>query len=69
MHCDNPTERIWGALKRWLANNPTATIGNRVRQVHTFFRNRTPAQMLATATPHSSPWLPEGYAQHLCEAA
>jgi transposase len=66
---DNPTERIWGALKRWLANNPTATINDRVRQVHIFFRNRTPAQMLATAAPHSSPWIPEGYAQHLCEAA
>jgi transposase len=66
---DNPVERIWGALKRWLANNPTATINDRVRQVHAFFRNRTPAQMLTTAAPHSSPWLPEGYAQNLCVAA
>jgi transposase len=66
---DNPTERIWGALKRWLANNPVATISDRMRQVHTFFRNRTPTQMLATAAPHSSPWIPEGYAQDLCEAA
>jgi transposase len=24
---DNPTERIWAALKAWLANSPTATIG------------------------------------------
>jgi len=29
--------------------------------VHAFFRERTPTQLLATAAPHSSPWLPEGY--------
>jgi transposase len=56
---DNPTERIWGALKAWLANNPTLTIQGRVRQVHAFFRQRTPAQLLTTAAPHSSPWMPE----------
>ena len=61
---DNPTERIWAALKAWLANNPTLTIQGRVRQVHAFFRDRTSAQLLATAAPHSSPWLPESYMQH-----
>jgi transposase len=35
---DNPTERIWGVLKAWLANNPTSTIQGRIRQVHAFFR-------------------------------
>src|SRR6266511_4239032 len=34
---DNPVERIWGALKARLANNPTLTIQGRVRQVHAFF--------------------------------
>jgi transposase len=66
---DNPTERIWGALKAWLANSPTSTIQGRVRQVHAFFRQRSPAQMLATAAPHSSPWLPEGYMQNFRQAA
>ncbi len=66
---DNPTERIWGALKVWLANNPTATIQGRVRQVHAFFRQRSPTDMLATAAPHSSPWLPEGYVQNFRQAA
>ncbi len=66
---DNPTERIWAALKAWLANSPTLTIQGRVRQVHAFFRQRTPAQMLATAAPHSSPWLPEGYVQDFRQAA
>jgi transposase len=66
---DNPVERIWGALKAWLANNPTLTIQGRVRQVHAFFRARGPTQILATAAPHSSPWLPEGYMQNLKEAA
>jgi hypothetical protein len=64
-----PTERIWGALKAWLANNPTLAIQGRVRQVHAFFRQRTPRQLLAIAAPHSSPWLPEGYAQHFRQAA
>jgi transposase len=66
---DNPVERIWGALKAWLANNPTLTIQGRVRQVHAFFRQRTIAQLLATAAPHSSPWLPEGYTHNLGQAA
>jgi transposase len=66
---DNPVERVWGALKAWLANSPTLTIQGRVRQVHAFFRGRTPAQMLATAAPHSSPWLPEGYMQNYKQAA
>ena len=66
---DNPTERIWAALKAWLANNPTLTIQGRVRQVHAFFRDRTSPQVLATAAPHSSPWLPEGYVQHFRQAA
>jgi transposase len=66
---DNPVERIWAALKAWLANNPTSTIQGRIRQVHAFFRQRSPAQLLATAAPPSSPWLPEGYGQNFREAA
>jgi transposase len=66
---DNPVERIWGALKAWLANNPTLTIQGRVRQVHAFFGQRTTAQILTTAAPHSSPWLPEDYVQHFRQAA
>jgi hypothetical protein len=49
----NPVERIWATLKAHLANSPTLTIQGRVRQVHAFFRERTPAQMLATAAPSS----------------
>jgi hypothetical protein len=71
---DNPVERIWGTLKAWLANNrgpvtPTLTIQGRIRQVHAFFRDRTPVQILATAAPHSSPWIPENYLQHFRQAA
>jgi transposase len=66
---DNPVERIWGALKAYLANSPTLTIQGRARQVHAFFRDRTPQQMLTTAAPHSSPWLPECYVQHFRQAA
>jgi transposase len=66
---DNPVERIWAALKAWLANSPTLTIHGRLRQVHAFFRARSPTQILATAAPHSSPWLPTGYAQNSRQAA
>jgi transposase len=66
---DNPVERIWGALKAWLANSPTLTIQGRVRQVHAFFHQRSPTDMLTTAAPHSSPWLPEGYVQNCRQAA
>lgn len=66
---DNPVERVWAALKAWLANTPTLTIQGRLRQVHAFFHQRTTAQILATAAPHSSPWLPEGYMQNFREAA
>jgi transposase len=66
---DNPVERIWGILKAWLANSPTLTIQGRVRQVHAFFAQRTPAQIRATAAPHGSPWLPDGYLQHHERAA
>jgi transposase len=66
---DNPVERIWAVLKAWLANSPTLTIQGRIRQVHAFFRERSPTQMLATAAPHSSPWLPTGYVQNFRQAA
>jgi len=66
---DNPVERVWAALKAWLANTPTLTIQGRVRQVHAFFRQRAPAQILTTAAPYSSPWLPEDYVQNFWEAA
>jgi hypothetical protein len=45
------------------------TIQGRVRQVHAFFRARSPAQLLTIASPHSSPWLPEGYMQNFRQAA
>jgi hypothetical protein len=64
-----PRRADLGVLKAWLANNPTSTIQGRVRQVHAFFRERTPQQMLTTAAPHSSPWLPDGYVQHPRQAA
>jgi transposase len=60
---DNPTERLWAALKRYIANSAPATITDRVRQAHTFFRHRTCAQNLATAAPWTSPWLPSHYRQ------
>jgi hypothetical protein len=57
---DNPVERIWGALKAFLANAPTLTIQGRVRQVHAFFRARSPDQLLATAAPPQLTLAPRG---------
>jgi transposase len=39
---DNPVERIWGALKAWLANTPTLTIQGRLRQVHALLPSAQP---------------------------
>jgi hypothetical protein len=65
---DNPVERIWGALKNYLANTAVTWPG-RLRQVHAFFRARSPDQLLDTAAPWTSPWLPPGYEQNFWNAA
>ena len=65
---DNPAERIWGALKNYVANTAVSWPG-RLRQIHAFFRARSPDEMLATAAPWTSPWLPPGYEQNLWNAA
>jgi transposase len=65
---DNPAERIWAALKNYVANTAVSW-PSRLRQIHSFFRNRSPGQMLAAAAPWTSPWLPPGYEQNLWNAA
>ena len=65
---DNPVERIWGGLKNYVANTAVTWPG-RLRQVHAFFRARSPDQMLAAAAPWTSPWLPPGYEQNFWNAA
>jgi transposase len=65
---DNPAERIWAALKNYVANTAVSWPA-RLRQIHAFFRNRSPDQMLATAAPWTSPWLPPGYEQNFWNAA
>ena len=65
---DNPAERIWGALKNYVANT-AVTRPSRLRQIHSFFRTRSPDQMLATAAPWTNPWLPPGYEQNFWNAA
>ena len=42
---------------------------SRLRQIHAFFRARSPDQMLDTAAPWTSPWLPPGYEQNFWNAA
>jgi transposase len=65
---DNPVERIWAALKNYVANTAVTWPG-RLRQIRSFFRARSPNQMLDTAAPWTSPWLPPGYEQNLWNAA
>lgn len=52
---DNPVERIWAGLKHHLANTAPATMADRVRQTHAYFRDRTTEQTLTTAAPWTSP--------------
>ena len=61
---DNPVERIWAALKHHIANTAPATMADRVRQTHAYFQHRTDTQILTTAAPWTSPWLPKDYGQH-----
>ena len=49
--------------------NTAVTWPGRLRQIHAFFRNRSPDQMLATAALRASPWLPAGYEQNFWNAA
>jgi len=65
---DNPVERIWGALKNHVANTAVTWPG-RLQQIHAFFRARSPDQMLDSAAPWTSPWLPPGYEQNFWNAA
>lgn len=65
----NPTERVWAALKHQIANTAPATMADRLRQVHVFFRYRTPEQNLITAAPGRTPWLPDSYRQNFRQVA
>ncbi|WP_435109269.1 IS630 family transposase [Nocardiopsis synnemataformans] len=65
---DNPAERVWAALKAYVANTAVSWPGRR-RQVHAFFRSRSPDQLLVTAAPWTSPWFPAGYAQNFRKGA
>jgi transposase len=63
---DNPIERIWGALKTYMANSPTLTIQGRIRQVHAFFRERTPSNCWPPprrTAPRGSPTAPANHEQ------
>jgi hypothetical protein len=65
---DNPVKRVWAALKNHVTNTAVSWPG-RLRQIHSFFRSRSPNQMLAAAAPWTSPWLPPGYEQNFWNAA
>jgi len=42
---------------------------DRAESIHSFFRARSPDQMLYTAAPWTSPWLPPRYEQNFWNAA
>jgi transposase len=65
---DNPVERAWAGLKNYVANT-AVTWPSRIRQIHSYFRNRSPSQMLDATAPWTSPWLPPGYEQNFWNAA
>jgi hypothetical protein len=49
--------------------NTAVTWPGRLRQIHYFFRNRSPGQMLDATAPWTSPWLAAGYEQNFWNAA
>jgi transposase len=65
---DNPTERIWAALKTFTADTPVSWPG-RQRQIHAFFRSRSPDQNLAATALWTSPWFLRQLPTDLLEAA
>ena len=65
---DNPAGRIWAALKNYVANTAVSWPG-RLRQIHSFFRARSPGQMLATCRALGQPLAASGYEQNSWNAA
>jgi hypothetical protein len=59
----------WGAMRTELASTPVESMAGRVRQVQAFFGERSQEQGLRGALSFRSPWLPEGSAQNVWEAA
>jgi transposase len=66
---DNPVERIRAVLKQHIANTAPATMADRIRQAHVFFRNRSSDQNLTATAPWTSSWLPETYGQNFWPGA
>jgi hypothetical protein len=60
--------RVTSFLKNYVANTAVTWPG-RLRQIHSYFRNRSPSQMLDAAAPWTSPWLPPRYEQNFWNAA
>ena len=52
----------------YVANTAVSWPG-RLQQIHAFFRARSPDEMLGTAAPWTSPWLPRGNEQNFWNAA
>jgi hypothetical protein len=51
---ENPVEEIWAALKNYAANAAVSWPAW-LRQIRSFFRTRSPGQILDTAAPWASP--------------
>jgi hypothetical protein len=49
--------------------NTAVTWPGRLWPIHSFFRSRSPDQMLAMTAPWTSPWLPPRYEQNFWNAA
>jgi hypothetical protein len=63
---DNRVERIWAALKAFIANTAVSGPG-RLRQIHAFFRARSADQMLTAAALWTKPLAACGLQAELLE--
>jgi hypothetical protein len=61
--CDNDSIHHAKAVTAYLDEHPPMEVlfGRRLRQIHAFFRARSPSQLLTATAPWTSPWLPAGY--------
>lgn len=65
----NPVERVWGVLKRDLANTAPLTMPGSLQQEVRFFGRLTAADLLRIAVPAPAPWIPRTLRQDLRRAA
>ena len=64
---DNPAERIWAGLKNYVASTAVTWPGLFLKQIHAYFRSRSPDQMAGSGCPVDQPLATRGLRAELLE--